>query len=199
MNRTKVVVFDFDKTLYNNVVYENWFNYCKRALCELVQEVPADVLYILEKQENIGDRKMIETLVKSGMSAKDWIDYRRNHLRTFDVSDAEAIDKNVLQDFASKYTLYIASHNQRFDIDRVAKALGIDFTLFKDVLTNSFDDGLFSKKYMYNKIIEKEKIKPEELFVIGDDFEHDIQPALEIGARGKLVLNCNFKFEDFDL
>ena len=199
MDKTKVVIFDFVHTLYTNVVYESWFNYCKQALIELIKDIPEDVLELLDNHGNIGDVKMIETLSKAGLCAKDWIDYRRNHLRTFDITNAKSVDKQVLNKFASKYSLYIVTHNQRFDVERVAKAIGIDLNLFKDILTNTFEDGLFSKKYMYNKIIEKENVKPEQVFVIGDDYEHDIEPALEIGARAKQVLDCNFKLEDFDL
>ena len=199
MNKTKVVIFDFDRTLYNNVVYEGWHNYCRQALLELIKEIPQDAQNLLDNKGNIGDSKIIEIISNVGLHVKDWIDYRRNHLRTFDISNATTVDKNVLKEFASKYSLYIVTHNQRFDVERVANALGIDLTLFKDILTNTFEDGLFSKKYMYNRIIERENVKPEQVFVIGDDYECDIEPALEIGARAKQVENCNFRIEDFDL
>ena len=199
MKKTKVVIFDFDNTLYNNVVYENWFNYCKIALKKLIKVIPKNVLTRLDNEENFGDTQVIETISKHGLHAKDWINYRRSHLRTFDVTNATCVNDKVLKEFANKYSLYIVTHNQRFDVERVAKAIGVDLSLFKDILTNTFEDGLFSKKYLYNKIIEIEQVKPEQVFVIGDDFEHDIAPALEIGAKAKQIFNCNFILEDFGL
>ena len=200
MNRTKVVVFDFDHTLYNNVVYEDWQNYCTKGLRRLLSFLDeVTIEKIINNQKEFGDLNIIQTLIEQGLSVDDWINYRKQNLRSFDISNATAVNKTVLKEFADKYILYIVSHNQRFDVERVAKAMKINLKMFKDILTNTFKDGLFSKKYLYNKIIEREKIKPDELFVIGDDYEYDIKPALEICARGQQVTGCAFKLEDFEL
>ena len=52
---------------------------------------------------------------------------------------------------------------------------------------------------MYYKIAKRENVNVENLFVIGDKFESDVEPMLNIGGKGKVVENTNFKLEDFDL
>ena len=200
MNKTKVVIFDFDHTMYRDVVYEDWHNYCKTGLRNLLGFLPKQELEdVIKKQELFEDLNIIETIKKYNLKHTDWLEYRNNNLRKFDITNATKIDNNVLKQFAEKYKLYIVTHNQKIDVLRVAKALDIDLSCIQDIVSNSFEEGLFSKKYLYQDIIKKENVKPQEVYVIGDDYKHDILPAFEIGARGKQVFDCKFTLKDFDL
>ena len=73
--------------------------------------------------------------------------------------------------------------------------MNINPNYFEDILANRFEGDNDSKEILYKEILEKEKISPNEMLVIGDDYEVDILPAFEIGAYGVLIKNSQFKYK----
>lgn len=202
--KTKAVAFDFDDTLYSGVNWSFWYDHCKNSVKKIIGPQPPEKQKIIDEalqKEKFGDHDAIALLEKFGMGQKEWVKWRtynkaEDAYKHFE--DAKAIKKEVLAKFAKNFPLYIVTNNYIDGMNMIANALGIDLSVFKGIITATSEYPTFSKKYRYLKICELENIKPEELFVIGDSIT-DIEPAYEIGARGKQVENCQFKFEDFDL
>ena len=202
-SKTKVVAFDFDDTLYTGVDWTFWFEHCKKLVKKIVGKQPKEKEKIIEeafKNKHFNDQDAINLLAQFGYNQNVWIENRmlnKINSATKYFKNAKAIDNEVLREFAKHYTLFIVTNNYVEGVKMIADALKIDLNYFKDIITAHTKYNAFSKKYRYLDVCQLEKIKPEELFVIGNS-STDIDPAIEIGARGQIVDDCNFKFEDFD-
>lgn len=199
---TKVVCFDFDDTLYSGIDWtKEWADYCKIGMRKIFSELSDEEFNKLVKKEDVGtftSNNIVRIMQKYGKDVHLWLDYRKMIDCELDYSKCKCISNNELKKFAKKYVLYIVSNSIRKEIDKTAIYFNMDLTLFKKVVTNDYKHAL-DKKYLYEQIIKEEKILPRELFVIGDNKKTDIDPALEIGAKGALVTNCSYKIEDFGL
>ncbi len=202
MRKIKVVVFDFDDTLYKaNDCSKLWNEYCKIGLRYMFRELTDAQFDELLKKENIQivrNNTLIKVLQKYNKNIQDWLDYRACHNCEIDFSQIKKISNDELKKFASRYTLYIVSNNVPTGIKFISKKTGLDLSIFKEIITNDYKNDI-GKKQFYEYIIKKEKIKPNELFVIGDDYSTDILPAKEIGAEYALVNSCDFSVRSLGL
>ncbi len=202
MQKTKVVVFDFDNTLYTGIDWtKEWAQFCEKGLKFVFRDWDEQRFNKMIKDENLTNYTsdgIIRVIQKYNKNVEDWITFRTINDCELDLSHIVSINNNTIYDFAKKYKLYIVSNSTNKDIQKMAFLFDIDLTPFKEIIINDYKHGA-GKKFFYEEIIKKEKIKPEELFVIGDSEKNDILPAHEIGARGQVVSDCGFKPEDFDL
>lgn len=198
----KVVVFDFDNTLYSGVDWTTaWSEYCKKGLRQVFNELSDEEFEQLLKKENItkvSNFLTVTTILKYGKDVKKWLDYRNERSCEMDFSNAFKMPNEELYKFANKYTLYIVSNSVVKTIKEVSKYFDIDLSVFKKVIGNDYSHGI-TKKFFYEQIIKEENINSSQLFVIGDDEIVDIIPALELGANGKLIKDCTFTIEDLGL
>ena len=202
MQKTKVVVFDFDNTLYMGIDWtKEWAEFCEKGLRFVFRDWDDKRFEKMIKDENLVNYTsdgIIKVIQKYNKNVEDWITFRTINDCDLDYSNVISISEEVLKSFANNFKLYIVSNSTHKDIEDMAFRFDIDLSLFKEIIINDYKHGA-GKKYFYEEIIKKEKIKPSELFVIGDSENNDVIPALELGARGKVVKDCNFKMEDFDL
>lgn len=202
MKKTKVVVFDFDNTLYFGIDWtKEWAEFCKNGLKFVFRDWNDKDFNKMVKNENLTNftsNDIIRVIKKYKKDVNDWITFRTINNCDLDLSNVVSINSEVLEEFSKKYVLYIVSNATMKDINFISFHLDIDLSKFKEIIINNYSHGS-DKEYYYKQIIEKEQIKPSELFVIGDSEETDIFPAQKIGARGKKVDDCNFHLEDFDL
>lgn len=202
MQKTKVVVFDFDNTLYVGIDWtKEWAEFCKKGLRFVFRDWDDKSFEKMIKTENLVNYTsdgIIRTIKKYNKSPEDWIAFRTINNCELDYSNCISISEDVLKSFAEKYVLYVVSNSTHKDIEDMAFRFDIDLSLFKEIIINDYKHGA-GKKFFYEEIIKKEKIKPSELFAIGDSEQNDIIPALELGARGKVVQDCNFTLDDFGL
>ena len=204
--KTKVVVFDFDDTLYSGLDWSPWFDYCIKGLKEITKDLPLALRNKVIHEANycnFTDVSIAKMLKRNNIYVKLWLKYRNNNLCKLDHSTCKVTSRETIKKFEQNYTLYIVSNSTINDIKNTSKKLNFYLSPFKRIICNQFTASLekldYSKQIYYQQIIDHENINPEELFVIGNSKKSDIIPALLIGARGKLVYEADFEFEDFDL
>lgn len=149
--------------------------------------------------DGFSDEAVIKQLILSGRDVNEWLEYRDNNFCDLDYSTCKIISNITLQSFAEKYTLYIVSNSTIKDIKNTAKILNIDLSLFKQIIINKYDKNEISKKILYKYILDKEKINPNEMYVIGNSLKSDIQPALDLSLNGKVIKQADFELKDFEL
>ena len=195
----KVVIFDFDDTLYSGIDKRPWTNYCKKAIKVLLRSyVNEAYIQTFIKQADFSDKNMIGLLRKFGKTEQDWFEYKKTHKVVGDAyNNCKVVSNEVLKDFAKRFKLYIVSNSTKEAVLKNCEKLNINISLFTDVLTNAYQDNQCTKAHIYEQIIKKENILPEALFVIGNSFHSDVQPALQLGAKGQVVTEADFVFSDF--
>lgn len=193
----KVVIFDFDDTLYSDTNPLPWKNFCIKTveyfLKKLKVEDSENILNIV-KNSGFSDRQLIKFIVSLGAKEKDVKDYMKSHnIEGNAFENCKKVSNTTLRDFQQYFVMYIVSNSLETSVQDNMELLKIDSSFFKDIISNKEN----SKKKEYENIIKREGILPNELLVIGNSYSSDILPALEIGANGKVVTNADFLFEDF--
>ena len=194
---SKVVIFDFDDTLYSDTNPLPWKNFCIKTveyfLKKLKVEDSENILNIV-KNSGFSDRQLIKFIVSLGAKEKDVKDYMKSHnIEGNAFENCKKVSNTTLRDFQQYFVMYIVSNSLETSVQDNMELLKIDSSFFKDIISNKEN----SKKGEYENIIKREGILPNELLVIGNCYSSDTLPALEIGANGKVVTSADFLFEDF--
>lgn len=190
----KVVIFDFDDTLYSNINPEPWETFCLNTVKYFL--VNNNKYNILEeaKYKAFSDKQLIKFLKLQGEKEEDIQNYFSTHEVIGDIfKGCTVTSEQTLNTFANNFQLYIVSNSLESSIRSNMKKLGINENLFKQIISN--DD--VTKEKAYKSIILKERINSDELLVIGNSYTSDILPALNLGAKGKVICDANFSFSDF--
>lgn len=187
MRGIKVIAFDFDKTLYANVKFDDFEGYCAKGftqICGWTDEYGRDMLM---SWGSVADNVIIEKLQELGYDKNDWLSYRHNNRPIIDCNGALHFPSAILASLVENCDLYIVTNNVIEDVLMVSKGVGLDLKRFKGILCNDYTE--ISKKHLYKRLIDVENIEPSEMLVVGDKYATDVLPGLELGCKGK-VLKC---------
>ena len=186
-DKLKVVIFDFDDTIYHISSWKNWGPYVEKMLIKILgskKEADAFVSKHGISYTSAGQQIAVALLNEIG-SAKKMCDFLANEM--FDIWDGTIIKHLSNEDFESiktKYVLYIVSNGQRCYVIHHLGKMGIDTNIFKEIYNNDFLIENPTKQLVFNQILKQENIKPEEAVMIGDSYANDIVPAVTMGMQG---------------
>lgn len=192
----KVIIFDFDNTLYDNLDWgKEWADFVLEKIEELMSFLPKEkVKSLMTKYHLYGrDGRIFEkafNLFSSNdipLTTKDFRDLTASFLFEANWSEAKTIPNELLRSLAEKYKLYIVSNSSVNVIKYDCEKLGIDTSVFAEIIQNRFDPKDLSKKGDYLAILEKEGVMREQALVIGDSNFYDLDPAKEIGLHTILL------------
>ena len=186
----KVVVFDYDLTLYSTTSeYHNiWNEYTSEMLPQIFGSLnQAEFNRLLEAFE-IQPPHSIEKVARACLyqfgSAKPLVDYLFTHPYNQDYKNMRYIDNETIAEFASLANLYILSNAPANNIARqLSEVAHIDTSNFKSIYTNPHNASCPDKAYVLRKIIEEERVKPNEVLMVGDSLTGDIMPAKNLGLQ----------------
>lgn len=197
-NKIKVIIFDFDDTLYTGCDWKYWEQFCingLRKIFENLSEIEFNKIVESLKKNKISQVSVVQYLIDNKVDIKKWNEYRNSCSCLININSCETIDNKVFMELEKNYILYIVSNSTEQELRDMAEWLNIDLSRFKGVLTNKFENGT-SKRPIYEKILKLEKIKSQEMLVIGNSQEHDLNPAEEIGANVLHVGNKPLELSD---
>ena len=194
----KVVIFDFDGTLYSDLDLRSWKEY-SIELCKHFKKIYGgkgfDKLVDTINNGNITNKEILQDLQALGVHKKEVSSYLDSYPTSNSIFEGcKTTSMQTLTLFAENFSLYVVSNAPQKTILANMKILGIDHRIFKEVGSN---EGTDSKALLYQKIIKHENIFPEEMLVIGDTYNSDILPALELGGNGRVVKHADFQFNDY--
>ena len=198
----KVVIFDFDNTLYDNVDWgKEWAEFVLAKIEGLLSFLPKDkVKSLMDKYDlHSTNGRLFEkafNLFASGdtpLTTKDFRDLTATFLYEPNWTGAKTIPNELLRELAKKYKLYIVSNSSESVIRFDCEKLGIDTTVFTEIVQNRFDPKDLSKKADYLAVMQKENATAKETLVVGDSNFYDIDPAKEVGTHTILLCGKQHK------
>lgn len=183
MSKIKVIIFDFDGTLYCGEDFKKAPDYHKNAIETILDK---EKLKVFESNYpnyfNMSSYKIAEALQKEFGMASAYVEYERTHLFPLDLDNIRPLNWDFLYELSQKIPLVIVSNStlehQRFYLNH----FGIDVNIFSDFYKNTFDTPNGKGDY-YLEIMKKYNCKCDEVLVIGDSFEPDLLPALNLGMN----------------
>lgn len=176
----KVIIFDFDGTLYNGWVWDGWQDYINKFLNSYFKSEKEKNEFLKEYvqgYEYLDERAICEGLIQKIGTAKPMLDYLENEFYPYHSPDLQYISVDFLKELSKKYHLYIVSNTPDKSVKIHLKNNNIDENLFKEVIYNKCDSLNASKKAKFEEIMKKENAEPSEILVVGDTYSIDIEPA----------------------
>lgn len=176
----KVIIFDFDGTLYNGWVWDGWQDYINKFLnsyFKTEKEKSEFLKKYVQGYEYLDERAICEGLIKQNGTAKPMLDYLENEFYPYNSPDLQYISVDFLKNLNKKYHLYIVSNTPDKSVKIHLKNNNIDENLFREVIYNKCDSLNSTKATKFEEIKIKENATPDEILVVGDTYSIDIEPA----------------------
>lgn len=180
----KAIIFDFDGTIYEGDVWGNQNEYTGMIFKSVV---PSKEKYdYIMKKYRIKDRDIttfecIEIAKKEGLDIAKIKNIMKDQIYEHATKEIKVVDVDFLREISKKYNVYVVSLSNQYYLAHYMKKYGIDQSCFKKIYSIDIFEDNFSKKPILAKIIQDESCQPDEILMIGDDFEWDIKPAQQLG------------------
>ncbi len=198
----KVIIFDFDGTLHNGEKWENWTEYMQQtidyATAQLTEQERKDFMERQNITYNSNTADVANALVNEFGTAQGMIDFQSKNIYRLDYQNMKFVDPEFIKKLSEKYTLYIVSNSPVASIERHFRHWNIDATLFKKIYFNQFLAQDTTKGVFYKEILANEKVMPQEVLVIGDNFRDDLVPAQKLNMQTLETHNLSDLYSFFD-
>lgn len=188
-NTKKVLILDYDGTLYNGSIWQDWGKYAHNFLILQFGVEGAEIFRKRHGFKNfiIVGQEMASAFIKDFGSAKVFYDYQDKNNFVLDQPDIKFADVDKIKELKKYAKLYLVSNSPVSYIESNSKRHGFDTSIFDGIYSNQFNPEDVTKCDIYKIIQEKEKVLPENVFVVGDSEENDMKPAKRLGYNTLLV------------
>ena len=190
-----MIIFDVDGTFYDleDVVQDNYdmradfFAAEKGITREEAEGIFAEQGILPYKSERA--RSATEFFLNSGIDQEAWTAYCDAHTAPVHIDREKAVSDELLKDFAKLAPLVLLSSSTLKSIKDTLGWLGIESSLFSDIIcpTTYAGEGRFSKRNSIRIVLERYDIPAGAALSVGDRYESDIRPLLELGGDGILL------------
>ncbi len=191
----KVIIFDFDYTLYQNLDWGiDWYDNVIRPLRRMLSFLTMDEFDRLCKKYNVRGSRVFENtclLIKDEKlpcSIKDFRDLTQTFRFEADYENAQLFPSDLLEKLAKTYPLYVVSNTAESKIKFDCDKMHLDLSPFKGVYQNRFDENDLSKAPDFKMIADNEGVEYSKVLVVGDSEIHDLEPASRLGMQTLLML-----------
>lgn len=190
-----LIVLDVDGTLYdlNDVVAANYEMQVEflaeqtgKPRQEIVEYLEANCVFPVMCEKS---RSATELFARDGFSAKDWNAFREGRFPVDEIDISKAATSSDVAAFREFGWVVLLSSNSYVTISHILERLAIPVDVFDAVVCSD----RYSRPTPFVKIdamadqLARFGVSGESLLSIGDRFNTDIGPALELGGSGVLV------------
>ena len=190
----RAIIFDIDSTLYTNAAYAFEQVDCQArrfaALRGITNEEARKMIADYRKKyaaENGGKKVSLSNTLRSfGISIEQSVQWRRELIEPADFLGVDSKLQDALVQLKKKYKLLCVTNNPILPAQKTLAALGVEKLI--EVLVG-LDTCNLSKpaKEPFLLAAKKAGVFPKNIISVGDRYDLDIAPALELGMGGVLV------------
>lgn len=198
INQLKAIIFDFDETMYSSdTIKEEYQEYIKRTVMSLSNHNEAETMKLMKEYGFLSDGNERVSFGKNcekfGISKKCWDNYRVNNFFKINFNNAKVVNNDLYKELSKICKLYIVSNEIKDNVIFKAEKLNIDLSNFTKIYAPTIETmhNYHTKKDNYLNIGEVLSCNSDEMCVIGDRYNVDILPMLEIGGKGLLISNVD--------
>lgn len=191
----KLIIFDLDGTLYNlnDVVAINYqmqldfyMEYTKKDLNETVLKFEENNIFPEKRKES---RSATEYFTRLGLPIKKWNQYREDRFNAEYINKRHAVSQSTLELFVKIAPLILLSSNSHSNIHKILSHIDISESIFEEIVCsdNCHCGEPFMKINEMRAIAERKGIDLEQIFSIGDRYNTDIKPLVDLGGSGEVA------------
>lgn len=185
----KIILFDLDGTLYKSAeVYQKFAEAAYHTYARVKNTTIEKAKELLEAKRNeMKKERGYAVPYTLALQAFD-IPIERWHeenIKFFDAGTYLSEDKklqNVLKRLKNRYKLGVLTNNNKIQTERILSGLGIE-KYFDFVFTYESFKLIKPNSEIFEKIMKKMGVKPDECLMVGDRYDVDLVPAEEIGME----------------
>ena len=192
LDKIKVIIFDFDETLYYSPnILRLSLEYKRQALMDMKGCTQAEADELLARYGYTLENKHAEAfgnnMVNFGLTEEIWNEYKKEKTFVPPANEVEVLPNDLLKSLANKYKLYIVSRDIYENIVMKCKLYKIDLSNFSAVICPRAENNYFTpadKSTFYSEILRENDISASQAIVFGDRYKVDIAPILTLGGNG---------------
>lgn len=188
-NKIKLIIFDFDMTIYEGENWAHWNEYLEKFLKYLIEDEKERLAF--QKKYDIKYGTNLQYIVQAegeefGRVTR-CMEFMSQEFYPLDLPHLKHLDNSYFEELSKKVKLAIVSNSSKEYVLHYLNIFGIDAKHFTYVMSNEYQLGNFSKGVNYEKIMREQNLAPDQVLVIGDSYRTDIEPALQLGQHGEQV------------
>lgn len=191
----QLIILDLDGTLYDiNDVIRSVYQTQVMFLCSKLNKSNNDVVSFLSQNKifpyvSKDSKSATELFASLGIDKNEWTDYRNDHFKVDYIQKEKAVKKDVIHRLTSTRRTVLLSSNTIATIEKILTHLSVPKDLFSEIVcSDRFPvDQPFNKKDAINYLSSKHIISCSSMLSIGDRYQTDIAPMLELGGKGILL------------
>lgn len=196
-DQIKLIILDLDGTLYDindvvKTVYQNQVSFLSSKLNKTRQEVETffaqnDVFPYVTRES----KSATELFARIGINIEEWKAYRNTHFDVSAIIKSRAVNENVIRSLATNTKMILLSSNTSFTIEKILTHLCISKVIFCEIICSDLypSEQCFNKKTAMKYLSSKFNVPFDSMLSIGDRFQTDIRPLLELGGNGILIMS----------
>lgn len=193
--KASLIILDLDGTLYDlhdveemSFEIQTFFLAQKKYLShqEAKELLNKNHIYVERKPDSKSATELFSVL---GISMEEWSDFRNQRFEISAIDKTKSIKEADILQLKRNNTVVLLSSNSTNLIERELLLLGFDNEDFSEIICSDSGHILspFCKKEAMKYISSKYDIHFGEIISIGDRYQTDIVPILELGGKGVLV------------
>lgn len=187
--------FDIDGTLYDicdviKSIYELQVAYVHQMIGmkreDIVELFNKNSIFPYKSEKS---KSATELFGRLGFNLQDWSKFKNAKFDLECIDLSKSINPIVISELSGKYRLFAITSNTEFNSRRILSKLGMNTEWFTVLLTSEsfFPNKTFQKKRAMSWLIKKYGLNSHRILSIGDRYDTDIRPMLELGGNGILL------------
>ena len=186
-NDIKVIVFDFDGTLYKNIDWTGYDKHVLKGIRKYFSELTDSQYEQMLVKHNVQEDTVTEDLARLFRDEKGstelYVEYMDSLKFEGDFSNAKIFSEELLSQLSKKVKLFVLSNSSVPNIKFVCNKINLNLNAITKIYSNRFDVDDLSKTKRLKELIAELDVIPSQVLMVGDSIVNDLIPARKLGLK----------------